>query len=196
MVAVRREKLPTEQRPKSSSGTGQRRWLGLEGARPSSGTAKILKAAGLVAIMPYLGLLPLSAPAQAQPVEMPATWGGDIWSRPRLTGNWGGLRDDLGKQGVVFDVDLLATPQAVVSGGKDQGSNFWNNVDYTLNVDTGKAGLWQGGFLKISADSGFGSNVLGNTGAIVPVNTAALFPGVGDETTGLTDLTFMQFLST
>jgi porin len=165
--------------------------------RPSSVAVKGVKAAHLITAMPYLGLLlSFSAPAQAQPVEVPATWGGDIWSRPRLTGNWGGLRDDLGKQGVVFDVDLLATPQAVVSGGKDQGSNFWNNVDYTLNLDTGKAGLWPGGFLKISADTGFGSNVLGNTGAIVPVNTAALFPGVGDETTGLTNATFMQFLST
>ena len=24
----------------------------------------------------------------AQPVEVPPTYGGDFWSRPRLTGNW------------------------------------------------------------------------------------------------------------
>ena len=30
----------------------------------------------------------------AQPVPIPDTWGGDFLSRPRLTGNWGGFRDD------------------------------------------------------------------------------------------------------
>ena len=54
------------------------------------------------------GLIMLVAPdiARTQPYEAPETWGGDIWSRPRLTGDWGGLRDDLAKMGVVFDVDL------------------------------------------------------------------------------------------
>jgi hypothetical protein len=33
------------------------------------------------------------------------------------------------------------------------------NADYTLNVDTGKLGLWPGGLLKLPADSGFGHNV-------------------------------------
>jgi len=39
------------------------------------------------------------AHAAAQPVAIPETWGGDLWSRPRLTGSWGGLRDELGKKG-------------------------------------------------------------------------------------------------
>ena len=96
--------------------------------------------------------------ARAQPVDVPDTWGGDLLSRPRLTGDWGGLRDELGKKGIVFDVDLLMTPQVVMSGGRSTGGNFWGNVDYTLNVDTQKLGLWPGGFFKISADTGFGSN--------------------------------------
>jgi len=144
-----------------------------------------------------LGLLLLSAvPASAQPYDVPPTWGGDIWSRPRLTGDWFGLRDDLGKKGVVFDVDLLLTPQSVMTGGVDTGSEFWGNAEYTLNLDTGKAGLWPGGFLKLSANSGFGQNVFLKSGEIVPVNTAALVPKVGDQTTALTNATFMQFLST
>jgi porin len=59
------------------------------------------------------GLVVLFAPngARAQLVDVPETWGGDIWSRPRLTGDWGGLRDDLAKMGVVFDIDLLGTPR-------------------------------------------------------------------------------------
>ena len=145
-----------------------------------------------------LGVLLLLSvvPASAQPYDVPATWGGDLWSRPRLTGSWFGLRDDLGKKGVVLDVDLLLTPQSVMTGGLDTGSEFWGNADYTLNVDTGKLGLWPGGFLKLSADSGFGQNVFTDSGSIMPVNTPALVPAPGHETTALTNATFMQFLST
>lgn len=133
--------------------------------------------------------------AKAQPYETPDTWGGDILARPRLTGDWGGSRDDLAKMGVVFDADLLLTPQDVVSGGRSTGANFWGNADYTLNLDTQKMGLWPGGFFKFEADTGFGSNVLKGSGAIIPVNTAALLPASNDRTTALTNATFMQFLS-
>jgi porin len=152
----------------------------------------------VTAWMLLVGLALLGAPnaASAQPVDVPPTWGGDFWSRPRLTGDWGGLRDELGKKGIVFDADLLLTPQDVVSGGRNTGGNFWGNADYTLNMDTGKMGLWPGGFLKISADSGFGSNVFRRSGALVPVNTAALIPAPDDQTTALMNATFTQFLST
>jgi porin len=144
-----------------------------------------------------IALVLLVAPglARAQPYDVPDTWGGDIWSRPRLTGDWGGLRDHLAKMGIVLDADLLATPQDVMTGGRSTGGNFWGNMEYTLNADTQKLGLWPGGFLKVEGNTGFGSNVFSNSGAIVPVNTAALIPGPNDRTSALTNLTFMQFLS-
>jgi porin len=144
-----------------------------------------------------LALTALVAPvaATAQPYPVPPTWGGDILSRPRLTGDWGGARDDLAKQGVVFDLDLLLTPQINMSGGRSIGGNLWGNVDYTLNIDTQKLGLWPGGFLKLQADTGFGSNIFKDTAALVPVNTAALLPGVSDRTTALMNATLTQFLS-
>jgi porin len=150
------------------------------------------------AAMTLLGLLLLFSvvPVSAQPIDVPPTWGGDFWSRPRLTGSWFGLRDELGKKGVVFDLDLLLTPQSVMTGGQETGSEFWGNAEYTLNVDTGKLGLWPGGFLKLSANSGFGENVFRQSGAIVPVNTAALIPAPDDQTTALTNATFLQFVST
>jgi porin len=145
--------------------------------------------------LPGLILLVVPNLARAQPYETPDTWGGDIWSRPRLTGDWGGLRDELAKRGIVFDVDLLTTPQDVVSGGRSTGGASWGNVDYTLNIDTQKLGLWPGGSFKISADTGFGSNVFDDAGIIVPVNTAALIPAPNDRTTALMNATFTQFLS-
>jgi porin len=151
----------------------------------------------LTAGLLLVGLAVLFAPdaARAQPYPVPPTWGGDIFSRPRLTGDWGGLRDELGKMGVVLDVDLLMTPQVVMGGGRSTGGNFWGNVDYTLNIDTQKLGLWPGGFFKLQADTGFGSNIFRDAGTVVPVNTAALLPGINDRTTALTNATLMQFLS-
>ena len=141
----------------------------------------------LKASMLLVGLILLFAadPANAQPVEVPPTWGGDFLSRPRLTGDWGGVRDDLGKKGVVLDLDLLLTPQDVVTGGRSTGANLWGNVDYTLNLDTGKLGLWPGGFLKVRGDTGFGSNVFNASGGIVPINTAGLIPAPDDRTSAL-----------
>jgi porin len=146
-------------------------------------------------VLTALALLAGAVSVRAQPVDVPPTWGGDIESRPRLTGDWAGVRDELGKKGVVLDVDALVTPMNVLSGGRSTGEETWGNIDYTLNVDTDKLGLWPGGFLRVQADTGFGTNVYGKTGAIVPVNTAALFPASNDHTTALTNATFMQFLS-
>jgi porin len=144
-----------------------------------------------------LAIVLMGAPALAgaQPVPVPDTWGGDFWFRPRLTGGWGGLRDELGKIGVVFDADLFLTPQGVLSGGRDTGAELWGNADYTLNVDTGKLGLWPGGFLKVSAGSSFGDSVLDDSGALLPVNTLTLIPEPNEPSTGLMHATFTQFLS-
>jgi len=157
----------------------------------------VLRNHGLKEWIFLAGLILFAVPtlARAQPYETPDTWGGDLWSSPRLTGNWGGVRDDLAKMGIVLDVDLLATPQDVASGGRSTGANFWGNMDYTLNLDTQKAGLWPGGFFKFEGDTGFGSNAFHDSGAIVPVNTAALLPAPNDRTSALTNATFMQFLS-
>jgi porin len=153
-------------------------------------------AAGLLwCLLVGLSFVIHSNQASAQPVEVPPTWGGDILSRPRLTGDWGGLRDELGKKGIVLDVDLLLTPQVVMGGGRNTGGDFWGNMDYTLNVDTQKLGLWPGGFLKVSADTGFGSNAFQDAGTIVPVNTAALIPAPDDRTTALMNASLSQFLS-
>jgi len=59
-------------------------------------------------------LLAAAAPTGAQPYAMPPTWGGDIESRPRLTGDWGGLRDELRKKGVVLDVDVARFPAEAI----------------------------------------------------------------------------------
>jgi hypothetical protein len=120
--------------------------------------------------------------------------GGDLLARPRLTGSWGGLRDEMGKKGIVLDLDLILTPQAVATGGINTGADFWGNSEYTLNVDTQKAGLWPGGFLKVVGLSAFGDNILADAGALVPPNTALLLPST-EPSSALVNATFTQFLS-
>ncbi len=142
-----------------------------------------------------LVLLAMAGPAHAQPVDIPATWGGDFRYRPRLTGDWGGLRDELGKKGVVLDVDLLQTLQGVASGGRNEVATYWGLAEYTLNVDTQKLGLWPGGFLRVQGMSSFGQNINHASGALLSPSFASLLPEPGGAATGLMNLTFMQFLS-
>jgi len=141
-------------------------------------------------------IIVLSVPfqLQAMPYAMPETWGGDLASRPRLTGDWGGLRDDMAKKGMVLDLDVYWMPQAIISGGKDEESEAWGNMIATFNVDTQKAGLWPGGFLKVQTVTSFGNNVARETGAMVPANISWLLPTI-DTDTGFQEFTYTQFLS-
>jgi len=132
----------------------------------------------------------------AQPVDIPPTWGGSFWDRPRLTGSWFGLRDELGKRGVVLDVDLTQIPQGVITGGTDDVAKYGGLAEYTLNVDAQKLGLWPGGFFNIMGMTTFGQNVDKASGALLPVSVISLLPEPGKENfTGLMNLSYMQFFS-
>jgi porin len=128
-------------------------------------------------------------------------YGGGIWSRPALTGDWGGIRNTLAKKGINLDVDLVQGILGLNTGGSLRNDDsvrypFGGHAEYTLNVDTGRLGLWPGGFLKIMGESQFGSYLKGShTGALLPPNAAALYPLPFDEETTLTSVVFTQFLA-
>jgi porin len=107
-----------------------------------------------------------------QLLDVSATWGGALVSRLRLPGNWGGLREELSKKGAVFDVNLNVTREYLVhGGGVSTGGDTSGSVDCALNLDTGKLGLWPGGFFMVRADAGFGTNVFSDPDTVVPVNS-------------------------
>ena len=138
----------------------------------------------------------LPAAVTAQPVEVPPTYGGDFWTRPRLSGDWFGFRDEMGKRGVTLDLDLTQVLQGNGTGGRSTGVAYDGLVNYELNVDTGKLGLWPGGFLRVKAFSTYGDFVDHDSGATLPVNFLGLLPQPDNNTaTGLMNLTFMQFFS-
>jgi len=141
----------------------------------------------LTALLSALGTV---IPLHAMPTAAPETWGGDLASRPRLTGDWGGVRDDMAKKGVVLDLDLYWMPQTITSGGKDENSEAWGNAIATLNVDTHKAGLWAGGHFKIQTVTSFGDSLMRDTGAMVPANISWMLPSPTETDTGLQEFTY------
>jgi len=147
----------------------------------------------LLRVTALLSVLGPSLPLHAMPYPVPETWGGELASRPRLTGDWGGVRDDMAKNGVVLDLDVYWMPQTITSGGKNDGSGGgWGNAILTLNVDTQKAGLWADGFFKVQTVTSFGHSIMQDTGAIVPANLAWILPTIEPDT-GLQEFTYTQF---
>jgi hypothetical protein len=73
----------------------------------------VLLAIGLAAVVSG----PVVAVAQT---DAPASYTGDLWSRPRLSGDWWESRDWLAKRGVTLDLDLLQILQGVATGGVTQ----------------------------------------------------------------------------
>jgi hypothetical protein len=70
---------------------------------------------------------------------IPGTEVGSIWERTQLTGDWGGLRTDLARHGLFFDVYSTSTYQDVTSGGLKTGSSFVQNIQTSVNIDTARA---------------------------------------------------------
>ena len=84
--------------------------------RPRSAGALVLSAT----------LLLLTGPAGAQPVDIPPTWGGTLWDRPRLTGDWFGLRDEMGK--IVIGCVFGAAGNPVDITGGEPPKTYQNTI--------------------------------------------------------------------
>ena len=76
---------------------------------------------------------------------LPGTVVGDFWQNTQLTGDWGGFRTSLAEHGIFFDLYSTSAYQDVASGGLKTGSSFVENIQLSINIDTGRAGLWPGG---------------------------------------------------
>ena len=96
---------------------------------------------------------------------------------------------------MTFDLSITQVGQGIVNGGKSGAWEYGGRGDIVMNVDTGKLGLWPGGFLNMEAEGNWASSVNGKTGAIVPVNTNQLMPVPTGDNFDLVALNFTQFLS-
>lgn len=147
------------------------------------------------------------AQAETAESEEAVTYGGTIGSRSTLTGDWGGVRDQWAAHGVTIAFSTTYIFQGVASGGFD-GPLFQNFSDeddtgntfsgeLKLELDTEKAGLWQGGSFTAQLEGRTGRSVLQRAGSVSAVNNDASYPNVIDrfdeEALAVTELTFTQY---
>jgi len=96
-----------------------------------------------------------------------------------LTGDWGGVRTKLARRGYFFDLYSTSAYQDVASGGLKTGSAFMQNTQLSINVDTGRAGLWSGGLFHVTLESRVGSSPQKTftVGSVVPQYSGLAVPG-------------------
>src|SRR2546421_569115 len=82
-----------------------------------------------------------------------------IFERPKLTGNWWGARDTLEAHGVTLDVSLAQFYQGVTDGGIDRDFEYGGKLGIYVNLDGGKAGLWQGVLITTHVGTPYGEEV-------------------------------------
>jgi len=154
---------------------------------PVSTPAGESEAFGSDAASRHKGILPIPA------------YGGDIWTRSYLTGDWGGARTKLAEAGFQLELNWTNTLQSVVTGGLDNDAEIGGSLDLQLSFDLDRMGLVPGGMVKFRGQSRYGNSVNSDTGLILPVNTNAFVPLTsppGDEIPfAIEDLTYYQFLS-
>ncbi len=110
---------------------------------------------------------------------VPGTVTGNLSARTQLTGEWGGARTDLAERGWFFDAYTTSVYQNVMSGGLKTGSAFVQNIQFSVNLDTGRAGLWSGGLLHITVQSRYGDSPVNtfSAGSVLPQYTGLVLPG-------------------
>lgn len=113
-----------------------------------------------------------------------------------------GDRPGLGENGVTVNFETVYTYQNVLDGGVLRAGNVNGHIgsaELGIIVDTGKAGLWPGGFLTMRGEGRVSDGILLRSGATSPVNTQALLPNVpgrlGDDAFAFNELTYAQFFS-
>jgi porin len=126
------------------------------------------------------GAAAISAQAQkaaATPTTAPEP---DFWHQEELTGNWGGTRSRWKDKGFEMEISLTNFVQGVASGGTEKGTEYNGTFQTLFKFDFGKLAGWKFWLAEIKAETRFGGPLLGGTGTINPVNTAAIIPGANN----------------
>ena len=119
----------------------------------------------------------------------------DIWTRKKLTGDWGGARTDLENHGIKIDLRLTQYWQGVAKGGSNTNFAYGGKLDLFLNLDGQKLGLWEGLMINVHVENQFGESIDSDAGVMALTNPQMLFPLPGYRDVAVTQLLFMQFLS-
>jgi len=139
------------------------------------------------------------ADAEVQGLLPVPEYAGEWRTRPALSGDWGGTRQDWAERGLTIDVDWLQVGQGVVSGGLDTGWAYASNLDWYATLDLDRMDVAPGALVSFRGQTRFGETVNGDTGLLLPVNTYSYFPLTDefDENVAfaVTELNWLQFFS-
>jgi len=107
-----------------------------------------------------------------------------------MTGNWGGLRDDLKDAGVSFDLFFVQFYQKAVHGGRELNGSGRSSgsMDLILDFDLSKLKLIEGGLFHVHVRRQWGAGINLITGALQQVNDDA----DGDQTTYIDNMWYEQ----
>ncbi len=127
-------------------------------------------------------------------------YGGDIWNRSDLTGDWGGKRTEWANKGVQVGLESLFWAGSVVDGGLSDESESGINLTYKMKLDLMRAGILPGALIDFRAETRYGSNTNPHSGTTQPNFTASLPPVdyndlQRDADFTITNLSYTQFLS-
>ncbi len=125
----------------------------------------------------------------------PPSYGGSLCCRPKLLGDWGGIRPRLAERGVTWDIYSTNFFSDVANGGLQETFQYRGRMDYLLNIDGEKAGLWKGSFINLHGESVYGQSIDKYTGTLAPVSIAQVVPVPNGYVTALTGVKFTQALS-
>jgi len=114
-----------------------------------------------------------------------------IWTRDKLSGDWGGLRTDLGERGVDIDLRFNQYYQDVTEGGVRENGEYAGKLDAIVNVNGEQLGLL---FLNLHAEYQYGDTIMPDAGALSFNNTSLLYPTPGDTAMEVTGWSVTQGL--
>jgi len=119
----------------------------------------------------------------------------DFWHWEKMTGDWDGDRERLKSEGLEMDFKFTQFYQGVAAGGVRRGSEYNAIFETSFKMDLGKMKpslkFW---LLEVHSETRFGGPVLGGTGAINPVNTAALLPASDGSAVSVTSFYFTRLI--
>lgn len=142
-----------------------------------------------------LAALGATAPDAPPTPPTPPPYDGPFLERTNLFGDWLGARSQLRDHGVTWDISSANFYQGVTAGGLQRAFPFGGRGDMLLHVDGGKAGLRQGLFIDLHAETLYGLSANPLTGGVLPVSIGQSLPLPDESVTALTGVKFTQALS-
>jgi porin len=156
-----------------------------------------MAARGLVVGVLVIVCAPARAEAQAPTPPTPPplqTTPSDVWTRPGLTGDWGGPRKKMEDGGTKLNVSFTQFFSWVPTIQDTTEYQYGNKLDVMVRSDLSKI-AWKGlsvdGHLEMR--SGKAPQLSGGT--LIPTNTALLLPEAEGTTWRLSNVTFTQVLN-